>query len=165
MGQRQDCGTGVIYTHVAAAVLAGGIAFAGGWKVHAWKTGSEQAADIEAAAESARLKGSALLQSTARTDRETTARLRTAEAAALDARSDLERLRNETDAIAAAAHSSASGCADSAGLERVSGLLSEGSGLVEEGAKRVERLAAEKAGLQQDAADLRAVLLQSQTLK
>ena len=119
MGQRQDCGTGVIYTHVAAAVLAGGIAFAGGWKVHAWKTGSEQATAIEAAAESARLKGSALLQSTARTDRETTARLRTAEAAALDARSDLDRLRNEAATVAAADPGS-TGCADDGRLERES---------------------------------------------
>lgn len=164
MGQRQDCGTGVIYTHVAAAVLAGGIAFAGGWKVHAWKADSEQAASIEAAAESARLKGSALQNSAARTDLETTARLRTAEAAALDARSDLDRLRNEAATVAAADPGS-TGCADDGRLERIAGLLAEGASLAEEGGRRVDRLAAEKAGLQQDAAELRRVLLSDDALK
>lgn len=148
----------VIYTYVAVALVAAGIAFTSGWKVHAWKTDSEASAAKDAAAEVVRLKGKTLMQSTERNDRETTDRLRAAETSAAVARSDLERLRNEA-AAAVAPDPGATGCPDDGRLERIAGLLAEGASLAEEGGRRVERLAAEKAGLQRHQSEVRRVLM------
>ena len=90
----------MIWTHVAAAILAAVVAFAGGWKVQGWRLGEQitqiKAAQQEAvnaatrearAQESARMKGVQDAQAAAQT-RAVAAR-RDADAA----RSELDRLR------------------------------------------------------------------------
>lgn len=44
----------MIWTHVAAAILAALIAFAGGWKVQDWRYGSKEAERLQLVAEQAR---------------------------------------------------------------------------------------------------------------
>ncbi len=92
----------MIWTHVAAAILAALIAFAGGWKVQGWRLGEQinqiKAAQLEAvstavrearAQESARFKGVQDAQAAAQT------RAQVARRDADRARSELDRLRND----------------------------------------------------------------------
>jgi len=92
----------MIWTHVAAAILAALIAFAGGWKVQGWRLGEQinqiKAAQLEAvstavrearAQESARFKGVQDAQAAAQT------RAQVARRDADRARSELDRLRDE----------------------------------------------------------------------
>jgi hypothetical protein len=142
------------------SVAAGGVAvgFIGGWQVQGWRWRAADADRIEAEHEAARLKSTALARGAERNDRETTDQLRRALVAAAAARDDLERLRNAAAGIGPADPGAA--CEpDDGRLGRLASLLAEGAGLVEEGGRRVEQLAAEKAGLQRDAAELRRVLV------
>lgn len=139
-----------------AALLGGG--FLGGWTVQGWRYRAADAARLEAEQEATRLKSTALAKGAERNDRETTDQLRRAVAAAAAARDDLERLRNAAAGVEPA-NSGASCEPDDGRLRRLASLLAEGAGLVEEGGRRVEQLAAEKAGLQRDAAELRRVLV------
>ena len=92
----------MIWNHVAAAILAALIAFAGGWKVQGWRLGEQinqiKAAQLEAvstavrearAQESARFKGVQDAQAAAQT------RAQVARRDADRARSELDRLRDE----------------------------------------------------------------------
>ena len=112
-------------------------------------------------AESARMKATALTRATERNDRETQTRLAAARAAAAAARGDLQRVLDGASVLAASAPNDpgAAGCVDDGRLGRLASLLGEGASLVAEGSERVDRLAAEKAGLQRDAAELRRVLV------
>jgi len=143
----------MIYTHVAAAVLALAVGFSSGWTVQGWRHGAAQTEALEVAAESARLRQKAATQSAERNDRETTDALRKAHAAAMDARGDLERLRLAASAVAPDPSASAAGCSDDGRLSSLARLLTEGADLVEEGGRRVEQLAAEKAALQRHVAE------------
>jgi hypothetical protein len=144
---------------LGAALLAGLLAgFTGGWQAQGWRWEARDAERIQAESEAARLKSTALSRSAERNDRETTDKLRVAERAAAGARSDLERLRNAASR-SDTADPAVAGCVDDGRLGRVLGLLAEGASLAEEGGRRVDRLAAEKAGLQRDAAGVRSVFL------
>ena len=92
----------MIWTHVAAAILAALIAFAGGWKVQGWRLGEQinqiKAAQLEAvstavrearAQESARFKGVQDAQAAAQT------RAQVARRDADRARTELDRLRDQ----------------------------------------------------------------------
>lgn len=149
----------MIYTHAAAALAALAIGAAGAWQVQAWRWTAADAERIQAEQDDARLKSSALMKAAERNDRATDEELRRARAAAAGARSDLERLRTAASGISLSADPAPAGCPDDGQLERVIGLLAEGAGLVEEGGRRVGELAAEKAGLQRDAAEVRRVLV------
>lgn len=95
----------MIYTHVAAALVAAAIAAAGAWQVQGWRLGEQitkiKAAQLEAvntatrearAQESARFKGVQNAQAAAQT------RAQIARADADRARSELDRLRDATRA-------------------------------------------------------------------
>lgn len=146
-------------TLIAAALLAGLLmGGTGAWKVQAWRHAAAEAERIQAEQEATRIKSTALAREAERNDRDTTDALRRAAASAAGARNDLERLRNATASIAPADPGAA--CEpDDGRLARIAGLLAQGAGLVEEGGRRVEQLAAEKAGLQRDAASVRGVLV------
>lgn len=95
----------MIWTHVAAAILAALIAFAGGWKVQGWRMGEQinqiKAAQLEAvntatrearAQESARFKGVQDAQAAAQT------RAQVARRDADRARGELDRMRDTLSA-------------------------------------------------------------------
>ena len=95
----------MIWTHVAAAILAALIAFTGGWKVQGWRLGEQitqiKAAQLEAvntavrdarAQESARFKGVQDAQAAAQT------RAQVARRDADRARSELDRMRDTLSA-------------------------------------------------------------------
>lgn len=149
----------MLYTHAIAAIAALAIGATGAWKVQAWRWAAADAERIQAEQEDARLKSTALAKAAERNDRATTDQIRRAQALAVAARNDLERLRNAAGTIGASADTATACEPDDGRLERVLGLLAEGAGLVEEGGRRVEQLAAEKAGLQRDAAEVRRVLV------
>jgi len=46
----------MVYTHLAAALVAGAIAFAGGWKVQQWRWDSAELARVERERESQRMR-------------------------------------------------------------------------------------------------------------
>jgi hypothetical protein len=149
----------VIYTHLAAALVAMAIGAAGAWKIQAWRWTAADAERIQSEQDDARLKSTALARGAERNDRETTDQLRRATFAAAAARNELERLRNAANGVAAGADPGAASCPDDGRLSRLASLLTEGAGLAEEGGRRVEHLAAEKAGLQRDATEVRRVLV------
>lgn len=153
------------------AVIAIFLALVAGLALQSWRLGSahdelalvraEHVAATMAAAESSRLKSSALLRASEGNANDTEAKLRAARTAAAVARNDLDRVRESTRALttATADDPGHTACADDGRLSRLARLLSEGAGLVEEGGRRVEQLAIEKAGLQRDGAELRRLLV------
>lgn len=143
----------MIYTHMAAAVVALAVGFGAGWKTQGWRQAANAAEAIESAAEVSRLRQQAATKAAERNDHATTQALARAHAAALDARGDLERLRLAAGAAAADPAASAAGCSDDGRLGRLARLLTEGADLAEEGGRRVEQLAAEKAALQRHATE------------
>jgi len=148
---------------IAAALIAG-LALGGtaAWRVQTWRWAAADAERVQATQEAARLQSAALAKSTERIDHDTHARLRRAAAAAAAAGADLERLRAAAGALAVPIAPGAAGPAcqpDDGRLGRLAGLLVEGAELAAEGGRRVEQLAAEKAGLQRDAAEIRRVFV------
>lgn len=142
----------MLWHAAAAALVAAAVSAAGTWRVQEWRHASINAEAIEAAAETSRLRQQAATKAAERNDRETSTALARAHAAALDARSNLERLRLAAGAVAPGPAASAAGCSDDGRLGRLAQLLTEGADLAEEGGRRVEQLAAEKAALQRHAA-------------
>jgi len=145
---------------IVAALVAGlAMGFTSGWKVQSWRWAAADAERIQAEHENTRLNTIALSRGTERNDRETSDRIRAADAAAVGARNDLERLRLAASRIAPSADPAVAGCADDGRLGRVLELLAESAELVEEGSRRTERLAAETAGLQRAHSEVRRVFL------
>lgn len=145
----------MLHTHLAAAAVALSIGFGAAWKTQGWRHAAANAEAAQVAAEATRLRQQAATKAAERNDLDTSQALARARTAALDARGDLERLRNAAGAFASTGEASAAGCSDDGRLSRLAGLLSEGAGLVEEGGRRVDQLAAEKAALQRHAAEQR----------
>jgi len=95
----------MIWTHVAAAILAALIAFAGGWKVQGWRLGEQinqiKAAQLEAvntAVREARATESRRFTNVQEAQNAATKRAQIARADADRARSELDRLRNDISA-------------------------------------------------------------------
>ena len=95
----------MIWTHVAAAILAALIAFAGGWKVQGWRLGEQinqiKAAQLEAvnaATREARATESRRFTHVQEAQNAATKRAQIARADADRARSELDRLRNDISA-------------------------------------------------------------------
>ena len=91
----------MIWTHVAAAILAALIAFAGGWKVQGWRMGEQinqiKAAQLEAvnaATREARATESRRFTNVQEAQNAATKRAQIARADADRARSELDRLRD-----------------------------------------------------------------------
>ena len=92
----------MIWTHVAAAILAAVVAFAGGWKVQGWRLGEQiaqiKAAQLEAvntAAREARAQESKRFQGVQDAQAAAQTRAQAARRDADAARSELDRLRND----------------------------------------------------------------------
>ena len=92
----------MIWTHVAAAILAALIAFTGGWKVQGWRLGEQitqiKAAQLEAvnaATREARATESRRFTNVQEAQNAATKRAQIARADADRARSELDRLRND----------------------------------------------------------------------
>ena len=95
----------MIWTHVAAAILAALIAFTGGWKVQGWRLGEQitqiKAAHLEAvntATREARATESRRFTNVQEAQKPATKRAQIARADADRARSELDRLRNDISA-------------------------------------------------------------------
>ena len=95
----------MIWTHVAAAILAALIAFTGGWKVQGWRLGEQitqiKAAQLEAvntAVREARATESRRFTNVQEAQNAATKRAQIARADADRARSELDRLRNDISA-------------------------------------------------------------------
>ena len=95
----------MIWTHVAAAILAALIAFTGGWKVQGWRLGEQitqiKAAQLEAvnaATREARATESRRFTNVQEAQNAATKRAQIARADADRARSELDRLRNDISA-------------------------------------------------------------------
>ena len=95
----------MIWTHVAAAILAALIAFTGGWKVQGWRLGEQitqiKAAQMEAvnaATREARATESRRFTNVQDAQNAATKRAQIARADADRARSELDRLRNDISA-------------------------------------------------------------------
>lgn len=138
---------------ISALLTAVAVGFAAGGTVQGLRWAAADAARVELEAETTRLQMRSKATNAQRNDRETAQALSRARAAALDARSDLERLRNAAGAAAASTEPAAPGCDDDGRLARLAELLTEGADLAEEGGRRVRQLAEEKASLQRYAAE------------
>ena len=140
----------MIWTHVAAAILAALIAFAGGWKVQGWRMGEQinqiKAAQLEAvntatrearAQESARFKGVQDAQANA------TKRAQVARNDAAAANTELSRLRDAIRTRAVCVPGDTAG-AGPVGADTAGQLLYECSGAYQDLAAQADRLNADR---------------------
>lgn len=112
----------MVYTHLAAAILAGALGFAGAWQVQSWRLG-EQIASMKAAQqtalvsalEGARTQEQARYKGVSDAQVNATKRATAARNDAAAARSELDRLRDATSAARSGVPGeSASACAQRA---------------------------------------------------
>ena len=96
----------MIYTHAAAALIAGAMAFTAGWQVQSWRMGAqiatiraEQADALAGAAAAARAQEQTRFATLQKAQDDATKRAQAARADARAARTELDRLR---DALASA---------------------------------------------------------------
>jgi hypothetical protein len=97
----------MIYTHALAAILAGAIAFAGGWQIQGWRLGEQiaatqaaQSAALTAAVNGARTQEAARFSKVQEAQNAAAKRAQVAQADAASARTELDRLRNTITAAA-----------------------------------------------------------------
>ena len=97
-------GARVIYTHLAAAILAGALGFAGAWNVQGWRLGEQIAAlktaqdkALITAIEGARVQEQARYKGVSDAQVNATKRATVARNDAAAARGELERLRDATN--------------------------------------------------------------------
>lgn len=141
----------MIYTHAAAALLAGAIAFTAGWQVQGWRLGAqiatiraEQADALAGATAAARAQEATRFSTVQKAQDDATKRAQTARADATAARAELERLRAVLAARprSPAGADTAAACAVRADARSV--VLAECAGALTELAGQADRLNADR---------------------
>lgn len=143
-------GAGMIYTHVAAALLALALGFAGGWNIQGWRLGEQiskiktaQAEAVTAAITGARTQEQARFTTVQEAQNVATKRAQIARADAARARTELDRLRDATSATRGGVPGeSATACAVRA--DTASDVLAQCAGEIAELAGTADRLNADR---------------------